>query len=42
MDALTKIEAENATRETLHMVEFIRACRRGICRERKDSVTWRS
>jgi UDP-N-acetylglucosamine acyltransferase len=42
VDALAKIEAGNATPETLHMVEFIRRSRRGICRERKDSMTWRA
>jgi len=33
-DALAKIEADMATPETLHLVRFIRASERGICRER--------
>jgi UDP-N-acetylglucosamine acyltransferase len=33
-EALEKIEAEMPTRETLHLVKFIRASERGICRER--------
>ena len=32
-DALAKIENEIATPETLHLVEFIRRSKRGICRE---------
>jgi len=32
-EALTRIEAEIPTTETLHLVSFIRASRRGICRE---------
>ena len=32
-EALTRIEAEVPTPETLHLVEFIRASKRGICRE---------
>jgi len=32
-DALAKIESEIPTPETLHLVEFIRGSRRGICRE---------
>ena len=32
-DALGKIEAELATPETLHLVDFIRRSERGICRE---------
>ncbi len=32
-DALARIEAEISTPETLHLVAFIRRCRRGICRE---------
>jgi UDP-N-acetylglucosamine acyltransferase len=35
-DALAKIETEMATPETLHLVRFIRASERGICRERPD------
>ncbi len=41
VDALAKIESENPTPETLHMVEFIRRSKRGICRERRDSITFR-
>jgi UDP-N-acetylglucosamine acyltransferase len=32
-DALTKIETELASPETLHLVAFIRRSERGICRE---------
>ena len=32
-EALRRIETEIATPEALHLVEFIRLCRRGICRE---------
>jgi len=32
-DALRKIEAETPTEHTLHLVAFIRASKRGICRE---------
>lgn len=32
-EALARIERENPTPETLHLVEFIRRSRRGICRE---------
>ena len=32
-DALTRIESEIPTPETLHLVDFIRTSRRGICRE---------
>jgi UDP-N-acetylglucosamine acyltransferase len=32
-DALVKIESEIPTRETLHLVDFIRRSQRGICRE---------
>jgi len=32
-DALTKIETDIPTEHTLHLVEFIRASKRGICRE---------
>src|SRR5579862_4709466 len=32
-EALDRIEAEIPTRETLHLVRFIRASKRGICRE---------
>ena len=31
--ALTRIESEIPTPETLHLVKFIRASERGICRE---------
>ena len=33
-EALWKIEAELASPETLHLVQFIRSSKRGICRER--------
>jgi UDP-N-acetylglucosamine acyltransferase len=32
-EALTKIETDIPTAETRHLVEFIRASKRGICRE---------
>ncbi|MBI5087071.1 MAG: acyl-ACP--UDP-N-acetylglucosamine O-acyltransferase [Acidobacteria bacterium] len=32
-EALAQIEAESATPHTLHLVEFIRSSKRGICRE---------
>jgi UDP-N-acetylglucosamine acyltransferase len=32
-DALRRIEAECPTEHTLHLVEFVRASKRGICRE---------
>ena len=40
-EALERIEAEVATPEALHMVEFIRSSERGICRDRADSDTAR-
>jgi len=36
-DALHRIEVEAATAETLHLVEFVRASKRGICRENRGS-----
>jgi UDP-N-acetylglucosamine acyltransferase len=36
-DALTRIETEVPTPETLHLVAFIRASKRGICRETRNS-----
>jgi len=32
-EALARIEAEIPTPETLHLVDFIRGSRRGICRD---------
>jgi hypothetical protein len=32
-DALWKIESETPTEHTLHLAAFIRASKRGICRE---------
>ncbi len=31
-DAVARIENENATPETLHLVDFVRRSHRGICR----------
>jgi UDP-N-acetylglucosamine acyltransferase len=37
-DALTKIETEMPTPETLHLVSFIRRSERGVCRERAEAT----
>ena len=36
-DALARIETEIPTEHTLHIVRFVRACKRGICREQNAS-----
>jgi UDP-N-acetylglucosamine acyltransferase len=38
-EALKRIETENATEHTRHLVAFIRASKRGICREKKNVVS---
>jgi UDP-N-acetylglucosamine acyltransferase len=36
-EALQRIEAEVSTEHTRHLVEFVRASKRGICREKRNA-----